>query len=45
MKDDLLTLYSMMFISLIVLISSIYIRFNNPDLTETQIFLKLIGMN
>lgn len=32
-------------LQLIVTFYILYIRFNNPTLTETQLFLKMIGLN
>lgn len=41
MKDDTLTLYAAVFVSIIITGSALYLRFQHPDWTETQLFLHL----
>jgi len=43
MKDS--NLYLLLSISILVATYSAVVRFMNQDLTETELFLKLIGLN
>jgi hypothetical protein len=43
-RKKLIKNYIILFIALAFIVYVSYVRFSNPELTETQLFLKMIGL-